>query len=341
MSTDKIQIGILGCGKQAPKHLQGLTRIPGVEIVLADTNAAAAKSMGGEFGLQWTSEPGEILEDPAVHAILICTPTTTHTSLIRKAIDCGKDFFCEKPLTDSLEEAIAIADLVERERRIGMIGYVYRFVPVFELGKRLFEDVHSLGESMVLGRPVASFFRLGGRGSHQEWKHKKATHGGAVNEMLVHMVDLAVWYFGSVEQAEFLAKEILRPLRVINGRLVEADAEDYVVVRLKMLSGVEVLCQADLVTPCFTQLVEIQGDNGTFMGSIQQDMPSFVFCSEPRAGYKAGQTEVTFGPHNVFEAQMAEFVRSLKLGTPPSKCTVRDSVLIMEALEKLRIGGNG
>jgi predicted dehydrogenase len=158
--------------------------------------------------------------------------------------------------------------------------------------------------------------------------------------MLVHMVDLAIWYFGAVENAEFLARDLLRPTRVIQGREVIADAEDYVVVRLKMASGVEVLCQADLVTPAFTQVAEVQGENGTFMGSIVSSMPSFVYCSEARAGYPAGQTPLQFGRHSVFEAQMAEFVRAVRLQKQPSRCTVQDSVVLMQALEQLKNGGS-
>lgn len=193
---------------------------------------------------------------------------------------------------------------------------------------------------MVLGNVVAGNFRLGGRGSHQVWKHQKNGGGGATKEMLVHMIDLAIWYFGAVREAQILAQCLLRPKRRINGAEVEVDAEDYVVVRLRMETNVEVLCQADLITPAFTQIAEVQGDNGTFMGSIQANMPSFIFCNQARAGYPAGQTPLQFGPKSVFEAEMAEFVRAVRLRRPPSRCTISDSVCLMEALDKLKVGAS-
>jgi predicted dehydrogenase len=337
---NKKKIGIIGCGKQAYKHLSGLRKIPGVEIILADCNRSAAEELAEKEQVSWVPDSDALMADGSVEAVCISTPTPAHVPLIKQAVDAGKDFFCEKPLCESLDEAKEVADLVQRTGRIGMIGYVYRFVPVFELGFKLFEDLTQLGESMVLGRVVSGQFRLGGRGSHQQWKHRKGEGGGVVNEMLVHMVDLAIWYFGAVENAEFLARDLLRPTRVIQGREVIADAEDYVVVRLKMASGVEVLCQADLVTPAFTQVAEVQGENGTFMGSIVSSMPSFVYCSEARAGYPAGQTPLQFGRHSVFEAQMAEFVRAVRLQKQPSRCTVQDSVVLMQALEQLKNGGS-
>ena len=335
---NKVKIGIVGCGKQAPKHLSGLRKIPGVELILADIDTDFAAELGRKEGLAWADDIEDIFGDKDITAVDICTPTQSHVDLIRRAVESGKDFFCEKPLCEKMEEARALHDLLASSQRFGMVGYIYRFSPVFELGYSLFEDVPLVGESMVLGKIVSAFFRLGGRGSHQVWKHRKANGGGAINEMLVHMIDLALWYFGPVQEAEVLACDLLRPKRVIQGKEEEADAEDYVLIRLKTKSGVEVLCQADLVTPAFTQFVEVQGENGTFMGSIQQDMPSFIYCQEDAAGYPKGKTMLSFGKVNLFDAQMAEFVRGLRLKRKPSRCTLDDSLAILETLDLLSKG---
>jgi predicted dehydrogenase len=335
---EKVKIGIVGCGKQAPKHLSGLRKIPGVELILADIDTGFAAELGRKEGLAWAEDINDIFADKDITAVDICTPTQSHVELIRRAVESGKDFFCEKPLCEKLEEARVLHDLLTSSQRFGMVGYIYRFSPVFELGYSLFEDVPLVGESMVLGKIVSAFFRLGGRGSHQVWKHRKSNGGGAINEMLVHMIDLALWYFGPIQEAEVLACDLLRPKRIIQGKEEEADAEDYVLIRLKSKSGVEVLCQADLVTPAFTQFVEVQGENGTFMGSIQQDMPSFIYCQEDAAGYPKGKTMLSFGKVNLFDAQMAEFVRGLRLRRKPSRCTLDDSLAILETLELLSKG---
>lgn len=333
-----IKIGLIGCGKQAPKHISGLRKVPGVELVLTDINSAVAQDLGQKTGIPWVPEIDGLFRDKDISAVDICTPTPSHIELISRAIESGKDFFCEKPLCEHAQDAQKLPQFLHSNGRIGMIGYVYRFSPVFELGRELMEEVAQGGESPVLGKVVTAFFRLGGRGSHQVWKHRKSEGGGAINEMLVHMLDLAHWYFGPVQEAETLVCELLRPRRVIQGREEEVDAEDYVLVRLRMKSGAEVLCQADLVTPTFTQFVEIQGENGTFMGSIQPDMPSFIFCNRDAAGYAAGKTVLNFGPRNLFEAQMAEFVRLVRTRKEPSRSTIHDSLVLLETLELLRKG---
>jgi len=191
---------------------------------------------------------------------------------------------------------------------------------------------------MVLGRVISAYFRLGGRGGHQLWKHTKENGGGAIKEMLVHMLDLALWFFGPAKKVELVASELLRPVRPIQGHEETVDAEDFAVVRMQMESGVEVWCQADLLTPAFTQYVEVQGEYGSFMASIQKEMPSFVFCTRDALGYPAGRTTFDFGYHNLFDAQMAEFVRAIRFRIPPRRCTIEDSVLLLTALQKLTTG---
>ena len=333
---NEMRVAIIGCGRQAEKHISGLRAIPGVELVLADLDVERARAMGQAQGLQWVHTVGEIFADEGIAAVDVCTPTPTHFDLISSAVGSGKDFLCEKPLTESLDEAVRLAARVRETGTIGMVGYIYRFAPIFELGHRLFKDAAQTGESMVLGRITAAHFRLSGRGSHQLWKHMLRTGGGAVNEMLVHMVDLAIWYFGPVASARVLACDLLRPTRAINGGNPRVDAEDYVLVRLAMDSGVQVFCQADLVTPSFMQMADVQGEYGTFAGSIQPHFPSYLHLEREVAGFRAGRNDFQYGQRNLFEAQMADFIHAVRAREQPSRSTIHDSVLLIQAMNKIR-----
>ncbi len=330
------RIAIIGCGKQAPKHVSGLRKCGGVEIVLVDKDPALAQALAEKEKLPWLPSVEAVFEDPGIGAVDICTPTPFHAPLIREAMVAGKDFFCEKPLCETAAEARELRDQAEAAGRIGMVGYIYRYAPIFERARDILGEARLSGESPVLGRLTACTLRIGGRGSAAVWKHRKDQGGGAMSEMLVHMLDLAVWYFGRVVEAEMLVEDLLRPQRMINGRMEAADAEDFVVARLKTEAGVTVLIQADLITPSFTQLLEVQGDNGSLMGSIQADMPQFVFTIKESGGYKAGRTELGVGQVNMFEAQMAAFVEAVKTRTAPDRCTLTDSVRVLDALEMLR-----
>lgn len=328
-----MKIGLIGCGKQAPKHISGLKAVGDVEVAVCDIDSSRANALAAEHGLESYQTVAEMFDDPDVVGIDIATPTLTHSELIYQAIESGKHFFCEKPLSEDLDSSRTIADRLKQTGLIGMVGYIYRFAPVLEVGHSLVSRDQK-GE-LPLGNPVCASFRIGGRGDHEVWKHQTATAGGAMSEMLVHMLDLAVWYFGGIEHARLLRSDLRRPVRTIRGQEVEVDAEDYVLAEFRTDGGMELLIQADLLTPAFSQYVDIQFERGSFMGSIQADFPSYVFASQATDAFPAGKTNLEFEPTNLFERQMAEFCRAVRDGNQVDRNRVSDSVEIATALQKL------
>jgi predicted dehydrogenase len=331
-----VKIALLGCGRQGLKHVAGLRKCPDVEIVLADKDPALARALGEREKLAWVERADQVFDDASVTAVDLCVPTPFHAPLIRRAVTAGKDFFCEKPLCETAAEAREINELAARGRRVGMVGYVYRHVPAFQKARVILGGAAESGKSPVLGPISFAQMRIGGRGSAAVWKHRRADGGGAINEMLVHMLDLAVWFFGPIERAELMAKDLLRPQRVIAGKLETVDAEDFVVARFWTCVGIPVVIQADLLTPSFTQLVEIQGDNGSLMASIQPEMPQALFTVQAAGGYPAGRTELGGAAHNLFDAQIADFVTAIRERPSQERGTLADSVHVMSALELLK-----
>ncbi len=332
---NKIRVGVIGCGKQAEKHLASLKALPNVDIVLADLQCELAQSLAQKNNVTWVDHPEKVFEMNDILAVLICTPTPSHADLIKKALESGKDVFCEKPLCTTLEEALTLRELEKKTGHSVMVGYVYRYVPIFEEGYRLFSQYRINGESLILGKPLSAFFRLGGRGSHQIWKHRKDQGGGAINEMLVHMIDLANWYFGPLGDVDVISNELKCPERVIQGERVLADAEDFVMIRCVGFSGIEIFCQADLITPAFSQYVEIQCENGTFMGSIQAEIPSYIFMKQGRGGYEAGKTILQYGKRKVLDIQMAYFIQAVSQRIPPDRNRIDDSIELIKVIQKI------
>ena len=329
-----MKIGLIGCGKQAWKHIAGLGNEEDVEIAVCDINTDRARAIGEKFDLPWSDDVDAFLADDTLTAVNIATPTLTHADLVMRAVEAGKHFFCEKPLCRDLADARRIRDGAAAKNLVGMIGYVYRYSPVFETGFAL--SGGAAGPGGPLGAPVTASFRIGGRGDHEVWKHRRESSGGAISEMLVHMLDLAIWYFGPVAGVQLLSRDLLRPVRHIAGADVTVDAEDFVLARFDMASGPSIYIQADLVTPAFSQLVEVQFERGSFMGSIQGDYPSFVFAVHEAEPWAAGKTPLAFGQVNLFERQMSAFCEHIRSGKPLERNTIDDSLKVMEALEMLR-----
>ena len=62
----------------------------------------------------------------------------------------------------------------------------------------------------------------------------------------------------------------------------------------------------------------------------------FGLCSIAAGGYGAGRTDLDYGKRDLFEAQMGEFVGAVRAGRQPSRSTLNDSVLLMEAMDMIK-----
>ncbi|MGQ3887474.1 Gfo/Idh/MocA family protein [Legionella sp. CNM-1927-20] len=325
-----MKIGIIGCGKQAPKHIHGIRDNGKLDIVVYDVNREAASNIAQKYDTQLAPTIDSILNDPSVSGIIVATPTPTHFDFISQSLKAKKHVFCEKPLCENLEQAKLLSILSKETGCFVQVGYVYRQVPAFqELNKLL------LSPEKPLGNIVCANLRLGGRGDHHLWKHTRALGGGAINEMLVHMVDLASWLFGEITDVCNQETQLLRPKRVIGGQEIVADAEDFVFISGFTHLGNYVSLQADLITPAFSQFIEVQGDNGSFFGSIQEDKPSYFYLIKKTNSYSAGKNTIKFQSVNLFSRQMDEFINNLYQNQLNHSPSITDSISIFNIVNQL------
>lgn len=324
-STHKLRIGILGCGKIAERHVLAYRKLP-VEVVVADIVKDVARDTAEQHSIDFCDHPDEILHDPTIAAVDICVPTVHHRDVIIQALAHDKHVFCEKPLCRTLAEAYDIREAAEASDRVLMVGYLQRFHPAFQQVKEALDDG-------IIGRPYFALFRVGGRGDHAPWKHQRSG-GGVVLEMLVHKLDQLVWFFGPAARVAVLAYDTLRPVRTIEGEPVEVDAEDLVVLEVEA-GGVRILCEGDFVTPSYMDHMEIQGDNGSIFSSLLHFMPTIIHCKERRGIYNQGSNFHTFPMVNLFERELAHFIKTIQDGRRDNTNSLEDSIHVMEIIEHI------
>lgn len=325
--------GILGCGKQAPKHLSGL-KAAGVEtVVVADALPELATAFAAQNeGVIAADSAADMMAMPGLKGVIICTPTFTHAELIRLAVEHKVGWLCEKPLCEDPDEAREIAALTEVAGVAGMVGWIYRFSPAAVLAHRALSE----NGGGALGEVLRARFRIGGRGSQAIWKHTLAKGGGATNEMFVHMLDLAVWLLGTPESVTLQDKQTLIPNRHIEGQDVTVDSEDWLQVQLKMPNGAQVDIQADFITAMFSQQAEIMGTQGYYHGSIQPNMPSFVSLNTAHGSFEKGMTPLSSEPVNLYFAQTKAFVDSVEGRAPIDLSSVKDAATVAQIVKDLQ-----
>ena len=346
-----IHIGLVGLGKIGMRHLEAYKQVQGANVSgIYDIDNAHAQQCCRDFNVDWQKgmqhsprisyypSYKSLLEDEDIDVIDICTPTPTHHQLILDALNHDKHVFCEKPLTHRLVYAQEIERRANKVGRLVSVGYLYRFHPSFQLLKQLLND-------NILGDPYFAILRIGGRGGWRLWKHQRAFAGGAILEMMVHMLDLAYYWFGEYV-AYHVHRATLLPQRKIAGQRVHVDAEDLVLFRLKTVenkhfekNGVEIYCQADLVSPSYMNYVEMHGTNGSYYGSILEELPTMIYCKQARGEYKQGKSVIHYPQTDLVQMELQHFVAALQGSQEPINC-VSDSVKVLKAMEDVVVSGN-
>mgnify|MGYP001578041841 CR=1 FL=1 len=124
-----IRLGLIGCGYWGPNYLRNFSTFSDAQITAAcDIDHAKLALLSNKYsGLQLTANMMEILEDPNIHGVIICTPATTHYKFALAALQHNKHVLVEKPLTTSSTEAKELIALATEKKKILMVGHVFMY----------------------------------------------------------------------------------------------------------------------------------------------------------------------------------------------------------------------
>lgn len=195
-----LKYGLIGMGRWAREvHIPVLNQIERAEIVALSSRSEenlrrAAERAKGEPRLY--RDYRQLLVDPEVEAVVICTPNHTHPQIAREALEAGKHVFCEKPLALTLEEHRELGRLAEERGLVLQVGFELRHAPMFLRLRRAVEE----GEFGRLGLLWCCIVRgplLPG------WRADRAQSGGIIVEVLSHYLDLFNWLAGEGPKSVF------------------------------------------------------------------------------------------------------------------------------------------
>src|SRR5438874_7797103 len=103
----KLKTVIFGTGFMGRVHTEGVRRLGNVEVVgIAASNAEKARKFADEVSVERSAgDYRELLADPGIDAVHVCTPNALHFPMAKAALEAGKHVLCEKPLALSSEQA--------------------------------------------------------------------------------------------------------------------------------------------------------------------------------------------------------------------------------------------
>ena len=129
--SDKVRIGIIGCGGIATgKHLPALHKLSNIEMVaFCDLIRSRAESAAKNYGTpdaKVYENYKELLEDKTIDVVHVLTPNRSHSFISVDAMEAGKHVMCEKPMAINAEEAKKMVDAAKRTGKKLTIGYQNR-----------------------------------------------------------------------------------------------------------------------------------------------------------------------------------------------------------------------
>lgn len=239
MSTTKVGVGVVGVGGiSGYVHLPGLKLCEQAEITaLCDSNTELLQQRAAEYGVEHTfTDYHELVEHPAVDAVVVATPTLLHAPVALAAIAAGKHILVEKQLGMSYAETVAMYETAQEANVRHMTAFTYRFVP----GMRYLK--HLLGQGKI-GLPlhvrVARLQDLGDRGLG--WRQQRELAGsGEVGDMGAHRIDFCQDLIGPIARVVSTTRTFVPTRKNRDGTLAKANVEDFAVFIAEFADGVGV-----------------------------------------------------------------------------------------------------
>lgn len=264
-----LKIGIIGAGRIGKVHTESIMRyVAGATVksvadpYMTEETAAWAKSMGVE---KVGKDYREILADPEIDAVLICSSTDTHSPISLEAIAAGKHIFCEKPVDHDLGKIKAVMEALEGSDVKYQVGFNRRFDHNFAAAR---EAVASgkIGDLAVLkitsrdpGAPPVSYIKVS---------------GGIFLDMTIHDFDMVRFVSGDEVEEVYAAGGV-----TVDPAIGEAGDIDTAVITLRLRSGaIAVIDNCRRASYGYDQRLEAFGSKGQV--AIANDTQSSAVVSD-------------------------------------------------------------
>ena len=233
-----INIAVVGIGWWGQTLITLMKKSPKFRVVRGvKRNPATVADFAREHGVEIISDYAEVLRDPNVQAVALCTPHTQHTEQIIAAAEAGKHVFCEKPLSLTRADVMRAIDAVNRKKLVLAVGHERRFEPPIldlmrtiksgELGTPLQIEAN-FSQDKFLTLP-ADNWRLTG----------DEAPAGPLTATGIHILDLSVGVFGEAES-------VLCSVKQLGSQLVNGDT---LAALVSFRKGGHALLTAILATP--------------------------------------------------------------------------------------------
>ncbi|MBE5979400.1 inositol 2-dehydrogenase [Lacrimispora sp. AGF001] len=248
-----VTVGIIGAGRIGKVHTASICNIVKNATIktiadpfMNEETANWAKSMGVS---NTTKDYKEILADPEIDAVLICSSTNTHSPISVEAIKAGKHVFCEKPIDHDVEKIKEVIDALKDSKVKYQVGFNRRF-------DHNFEAVRNAVAAGKIGDP--HIIKVTSRDPEPPSAEYAAVSGGMFLDMTIHDFDMVRYLAGCDAEEIYVQSAVL-----VDPAIGEAGDVDTAVITIKMENGaIAVIDNSRKAAYGYDQRAEVFGSKG-------------------------------------------------------------------------------
>ncbi len=319
-------ICLIGAGRAGMIHARNFkNKVPGFKLVaIADPVEEAARQACAELEIdRCYYDYKQALEDPAVDAVIIVSPTKFHCEIAVAAASHGKHILCEKPMAMNEAECTQMIEAAEKNHVLLQVGFMRRFDAGFMAAKEAVEA----GE---IGNVVLVKSLTRGPSTPRPWMYDIKKSNGPLAEVNSHDIDTLHWFTGSEFEHVYA---IAGNYRCEDARAEFPDFYDNVILNGRLRNGMQgSIDGAQGVGYGYDARVEILGTDGIiYLGSTSENS---MVCAN-RSGNKTQQFMKSW-THLFTEAYLSEdrhFAECILEGKTPKVTGIdgRNAVRVVEA----------
>jgi myo-inositol 2-dehydrogenase / D-chiro-inositol 1-dehydrogenase len=302
----RLKVGIIGAGRIGTVHARTIVnRVPEAAVaVIADPVRGLAEKLAAELGIpRVAADHREILRDPAIDAVLVCSSTDTHAAVVIEAARAGKQIFCEKPLDLDLARIDTVLEAVAKAGVKLMMGFNRRFDPDFA-------HVRSEVARGAVGRP--HLLRITSRDPGPPPIEYVKVSGGMFMDMTIHDFDMARFVMGREVEEVYAATGVL-----VDPAIGEVGDVDTAIVTLRFAGGaIGAIDNSRRAVYGYDQRVEVFGTGGMVANANHSE---HTVSHADAAGIHAPLPLNFFMQRYAaaYEAEIRAFVECVAKGTQP------------------------
>ena len=253
MADTKLGVGVLGAHNWAERaHLPGYAADPRVDLVaICDVVPERARAMAAKFRARKVyASAAELLADPEIAMVDVCTPTDTHLPLSLAAIAAGKHVLCEKPIARDARDAFGLARAAAAAKVRTKTGFTFRYSPALRRIRAWIADgtlgevfhIHGLEQNSQFLDPDFPLRQVPAGADFAKMSPQSIVGYGS------HLVDLMRWMGGEFASVVGSMRNFVpeRAVRGFPGRQ-RINVDDGTVALVEFASGAQGMLQTSIV----------------------------------------------------------------------------------------------